>query len=187
MRKLSTRCALAAALFCGPFLALLIFPGLDAEAVELWTDVDGVLTADPRVVPGALPLPTLAYDELMELSHFGARVVHAPSVHPARSAGVPLLIRNTLRPEFPGTRVGRAAAEASPSRGPVRGLASIGRTAVIIGGLSTDERDATRRAVLDGFGLIAFASLLPIITVLGYGQLAQWVARRRTVREGAGR
>jgi aspartokinase/homoserine dehydrogenase 1 len=79
---------------------------LRVEAVEIWTDVDGVMSADPRIVPEAVPLEALSYDELMELSHFGAKVVHPPSVHPTRAAGVPLLIRNTLRPDAPGTLIG---------------------------------------------------------------------------------
>ena len=105
------------------YTAVLIGAALDAEAVEIWSDVDGVMSADPRVVPGAFSIPALSYDELMELAHFGARVVYPPAVHPARERGVPLVIRNTLNREFPGTRVVR---EAPPFEGhPVRGIASI--------------------------------------------------------------
>ncbi|MCA9751919.1 MAG: bifunctional aspartate kinase/homoserine dehydrogenase I, partial [Gemmatimonadetes bacterium] len=105
------------------YTASILGDALDAEAVELWTDVDGVLTADPRAVPAARALAALGYDELLELSHFGAKVVHPPSVHPTRRRGIPLLIKNTFHPEVPGTRV-----TADPPRGdetPIRGLASI--------------------------------------------------------------
>ncbi len=78
---------------------------LGAERVEIWTDVDGVLSADPRRVEAAFSLPRLSYDELLELSHFGAKVVYPPTVHPARKAAIPLLIKNTLNPTFPGTVV----------------------------------------------------------------------------------
>ncbi len=76
-----------------------------AEVIEIWTDVDGVLSADPRLVESARPISHLSYEELMELSHFGARVVYPPTVRPAREASVPLLIRNTLNPDFAGTRI----------------------------------------------------------------------------------
>ena len=93
------------------YTASLLGAALGAEAVELWTDVDGVMSADPRLVPSAHPIPRLSYQELMELSHFGAKVVFPPSVHPTRSAGVPLLIKNTFNPAFAGTRVEAAGAE----------------------------------------------------------------------------
>ena len=85
--------------------ASIVGVALGAEAVELWTDVDGVMSADPRLVPEARPIGRLRYDELMELSHFGAKVVYPPSVHPVRAAGIPLWIKNTFRPEAPGTLV----------------------------------------------------------------------------------
>lgn len=80
--------------------------GLDAESVEIWTDVDGVMTADPRVVSTARPHRRLTYDELFELSLWGAKVVHPKTVHPLRERGIVLSIRNTLAPTDPGTRVG---------------------------------------------------------------------------------
>ncbi|TVR63628.1 MAG: bifunctional aspartate kinase/homoserine dehydrogenase I [Gemmatimonadales bacterium] len=102
---------------------------LNAACVEIWTDVDGVMSADPRLVPSAFSLPEVTYAELMELTHFGAKVVYAPTVHPARAAGIPLLIRNTFRPEFPGTRV----VERTLTRNgglPVRGITSMRNTAL---------------------------------------------------------
>lgn len=103
--------------------AALVGAALEAAAVEIWTDVDGVMSADPRLVPDASSLPALTYDELLELSHFGATVIHPPAVRPVREAGIPLVIRNTLNPGFPGTRVAR---DAPPGRGhPVRAISSI--------------------------------------------------------------
>ncbi len=87
---------------------------LGAEEVEIWTDVDGVLTADPRSVPDAVPLRELIYDELEELSRFGARVMYPPAVQPVRDAGIPLRIRSTLAPLGHGTRVVRARAPGAP-------------------------------------------------------------------------
>lgn len=76
---------------------------LDAARVVIWTDVDGVLTADPRLVPEARLLPRLTYREAAELTYFGAKVLHFPAMIPAISAGIPIVIRNSFRPETGGT------------------------------------------------------------------------------------
>ena len=111
------------------YTAALVGAALDAEAVEIWTDVDGVMSADPRVVPTAFSLPMISYLELLELSHFGAKVVYPPTVHPARESSISLVIKNTLSPSFPGTWV---VEEASPREGhPVRGISSIPRVALL--------------------------------------------------------
>ena len=110
------------------YTASLLAAALAADALELWKDVDGVLSADPRLVPGAFPLAELSYAELMELSHFGAKVIHPPSLHPARRHGVPLRIRNVNRPDSPGTIVLERAA---PSPHPVRGISAIPRVTLL--------------------------------------------------------
>lgn len=111
------------------YTAALMGAALGADAIEIWTDVDGVMTADPRIVVDAYPLPALTYAELMELSHFGARVVYPPTIHPARDAGIPLVIRNTFNPDFPGTRVGSDVRQNGNM--PVRGIASIHEAALL--------------------------------------------------------
>ncbi len=110
------------------YTAALVGAALEASAVEIWTDVDGVMSADPRLVPDAFSIPALSYDELMELSHFGAKVVYPPTVHPARERSIPLVIRNTLNPAFAGTTVSNA-----PGANPydVRGIASVPRVALL--------------------------------------------------------
>ena len=85
--------------------ASLVGAALDAERIEIWTDVPGVMTADPRRVEDALPIPRLSYEEMLELSHFGAKVVYPPTVTPARRKAIPLLVRSTLDPEHPGTLI----------------------------------------------------------------------------------
>lgn len=110
------------------YTAVLVAAALGAELVEIWTDVDGVMSADPRLVPSAFSLECLSYEELMELSHFGAKVVYPPTVHPARSQSIPLVIRNTLNPEFPGTRI---LERTESSRYPIRGISSIHRVALM--------------------------------------------------------
>ncbi|HEX2210397.1 MAG TPA: bifunctional aspartate kinase/homoserine dehydrogenase I [Longimicrobium sp.] len=78
---------------------------LRADEIHIWTDVDGVMSANPRLVPEALVLESLSYREAMELAHFGARVVHPETMSPAVERGIPIYIRNTFRPEAPGTRI----------------------------------------------------------------------------------
>ena len=110
------------------YTASLLGAGLAAQAIEIWTDVDGVQSADPRRVEGAFSLHQLSYDELLELSHFGAKVVYPPTVHPARKAGIPLVIKNTLNPAFPGTVV---VEQGGSGEHTVRGISSISRVALL--------------------------------------------------------
>jgi aspartate kinase len=102
------------------YTAALLGAALDAEEVEIWTDVDGLMTADPRIVPGARTLAEATYDEAAELAYFGAKVLHPATVLPLVERGIPVRIKNSLRPDHPGTAVtGRAA----PGGG-VRSIAS---------------------------------------------------------------
>ncbi|HEX8294475.1 MAG TPA: bifunctional aspartate kinase/homoserine dehydrogenase I, partial [Pyrinomonadaceae bacterium] len=104
---------------------------LGAESVTIWTDVDGVLSADPRRVPDALVVPALSYAEAAELAYFGAKVIHPNTMSPAISGGIPIHIRNTFRPDAPGTTISGA----SPAASPVKGFASVeGMTLVNVEG-----------------------------------------------------
>lgn len=87
------------------YTAALLGNCLDADEVQIWTDVDGVLTADPRVVPSARTLPRLSYTEAAELSYFGARVLHPKTILPVVEKSIPLRISNTFRPTHPGTLI----------------------------------------------------------------------------------
>ncbi len=100
--------------FSGAIFAALF----DADELHIWTDVDGVLSADPRVVPEAVQLDTLSYDEACELAYFGAKVVHPQTMSPAIERGLPIIIRNTFHPEHPGTRI----TGTSVGSGPIKGL-----------------------------------------------------------------
>ena len=94
---------------------------LGASEIHIWTDVDGVMSANPSLVPEALLLEEMSYDEAMELAYFGAKVIHPSTMAPAVQRGLPIYIRNTFRPELPGTRI-----HAGPSSGfSVKGLATI--------------------------------------------------------------
>ncbi|MBO0360350.1 bifunctional aspartate kinase/homoserine dehydrogenase I [Hymenobacter sp. BT186] len=106
-----------------------IFAGaLAATQLEIWTDVSGMMTADPRLVTLARPIPRISYQEAMELSHFGAKVLYPPTIQPVMSQGIPLWIKNTFAPEDEGTLV-----EVSPpaNQDVVRGLSSISQLALL--------------------------------------------------------
>ena len=105
------------------YTAGLVGAVVSATEVEIWTDVDGVMSADPRLVANAFSLSSLSYEELIELSHFGAKVIHASAVHPARQLSIPVTIRNTLNPQHPGTRVTDSAVRREGY--PLRGISSI--------------------------------------------------------------
>ncbi len=110
------------------YTASLIGAGMRAEAIEIWTDVDGVLSADPASVKNVYVIPNLSYEEAMELSYFGAKVIHPYTMIPATRARIPILIKNTFRPEQPGTLI---AAEASPKKKLITGIASIEHMALV--------------------------------------------------------
>jgi len=82
---------------------------LKADRCEIWTDVDGVYSADPRQVASALLVNSLSYDEAIELSYFGAKVIHPKTIRPLAAEGIPCVIKNTLRPAAPGTLISEAS------------------------------------------------------------------------------
>lgn len=95
---------------------------LNVEAIEIWTDVDGILTADPRKVKNAFSLPSVTYEEAMELSHFGAKVIYPPTLLPALNKKIRIVIKNTFNPDFAGTLI--LEKERSP-KFTVKGISSI--------------------------------------------------------------
>ncbi len=109
------------------YTASLLAAGLDATAIEIWTDVNGVLTADPRRVKKAFTIPTMTYAEAMEMSHFGAKVIYPPTLMPALQRHIPLYIKNTFAPEFEGTKVSE---KGNPEGAAVRGISSINNVAL---------------------------------------------------------
>jgi len=101
---------------------------LDAKRLEIWTDVDGMLTADPEYVKNAFLIDEISYIEAMEISHFGSRVIFPPSVKPALEKGIPIFIRNTFNPKGKGTKI---TANAAACKYPIRGISSIGCAALV--------------------------------------------------------
>jgi aspartokinase/homoserine dehydrogenase 1 len=141
------------------YTATLLGAMLGAEVVEIWTDVDGVLTADPGAVPEATSVPEIGYEELLELAQFGAKVMCPPAVEPARQAGIPLRIRSTLDPKLPGTLVVRAPSP-DPYR-PVRGISAIRDVAMIrIEGLEAIGVTEASQRIFRALGVADVESLL---------------------------
>ncbi len=100
---------------------------LDAEEIHIWTDVDGVLSADPRLVPDAKVIDSLSYNEAMELAYFGAKVIHPQTMAPAVLKGIPIWIRNTFAPEKAGTLICAKPTSAIA----VKGITCIDRVALV--------------------------------------------------------
>lgn len=104
------------------YTAALFAAATGARELQIWTDVSGMYTANPRVVQQARPIPVLSYEEAMELSHFGAKVLYPPTIRPVLQAGIPLSIRNTFDPKAPGTRIEASANGAGRT---VRGISYV--------------------------------------------------------------
>ncbi len=116
------------------YTASIIAAALNASQLEIWTDVDGFMTADPRVIPTAYTISTLSYIEAMELCNFGAKVIYPPTIYPVCVKNIPIIVKNTFNPEGPGTVILNSHNEDGK---PIKGISSIGGTALItVTGLS---------------------------------------------------
>lgn len=125
------------------YTAAIIAAALNAEALEIWTDVDGFMTADPRVIPTAYTIPCLSYNEAMELCNFGAKVVYPPTIYPVCTKNIPIYVKNTFHPERAGSVITDSplphTADASGRKGTddigkeavIRGISSINKTSVV--------------------------------------------------------
>lgn len=101
---------------------------LDAEAIEIWTDVSGIMTADPRKVRKAFPVKHVTYEEAQEMSHFGAKVIYPPTMQPAMVRNIPIWIKNTFEPDADGTLI---SGEPDQTDLPIKGISSIGHVALV--------------------------------------------------------
>ncbi|HHB77654.1 MAG TPA: bifunctional aspartate kinase/homoserine dehydrogenase I [Saprospiraceae bacterium] len=110
------------------YSAALFGAALGADVIEIWTDVNGILTADPRAVRDAHTLSEVTYAEAMEMSHFGAKVIYPPTIQPALRASIPIYIRNTFNAEFEGTKI---SGSRQPTGNLITGMASIGNVVLL--------------------------------------------------------
>lgn len=110
------------------YSATIIGAASGADEVWIWTDVDGVLNADPRICPDAATLPEISFAEAIELAYYGAKVIHPKAAYPAMDAGFPVWIKNSFRPEAPGTKITHAA---SPINSPVKAVTCLTQATLI--------------------------------------------------------
>jgi len=110
------------------YTAAIFAAAVDATLVEIWTDVSGMMTADPRLVSNVKLIPHISYQEAMELSHFGAKVIYPPTIQPVMKKNIPVWIKNTFAPSDPGTVIEVAA---TPNGNSIRGISSIPRIALL--------------------------------------------------------
>jgi aspartate kinase len=101
------------------YSAAIIGASVDAEEIQIWTDVDGMLTADPRIMPGGYRVKSISFDEAAEMAYFGAKVLHPATVQPAIEKNIPVLILNSRRPDVEGTRITAVPVQ---SRNPVKSI-----------------------------------------------------------------
>ena len=110
------------------YTAAIIAAALDARILEIWTDVDGFMTADPKVISAAYTINELSYVEAMELCNFGAKVVYPPTIYPVCMKNIPILVKNTFNPEGRGTIIRQ---EVTADQKPIKGISSISGTTLI--------------------------------------------------------
>ena len=111
------------------YTASIIAAAMNAEVLEIWTDVDGFMTADPRVISSAYVINELSYVEAMELCNFGAKVVYPPTIYPACHHNIPIVIKNTFNPEAPGTIIEQEIKDEKAKA--IKGISSINDTSLI--------------------------------------------------------
>jgi bifunctional aspartokinase / homoserine dehydrogenase 1 len=110
------------------YTAAIVANGAKATSLEIWTDVNGMFTANPKIVKQAQPIDTISYQEAMELSHFGAKVLYPPTIQPVLKAGIPIWIRNTFDPEANGTLISN---NPDGNSNPIKGITHIDKIALL--------------------------------------------------------
>ena len=110
------------------YTAAILAGALNAELLEIWTDVSGMFTANPKIVKQAHPIETISYQEAMELSHFGAKVLYPPTIQPILKLNIPIVIKNTFEPEAAGTYI---SSERNENENPIKGISHIDNIALL--------------------------------------------------------
>jgi len=110
------------------YTASIFGAALEADVVEIWTDVDGLMTADPKKVRRAFSVDIASYEEAMELSHFGAKIIYSPTIQPVMKSRIPVRIKNTFKPEHPGTLIQK---KTGSGNGGIKGISSIDDIALV--------------------------------------------------------
>jgi aspartokinase/homoserine dehydrogenase 1 len=112
------------------YSASLFGAALGADEIEIWTDVDGIFTADPRLITGSRTIARMTFEEAQEMAYFGASIVHPQALQPASELAIPVIVRNTFNPEHPGTQISCSNGEGAHAP-PVRGMTAIDGVALV--------------------------------------------------------
>ncbi len=140
------------------YSATLVGAALDADEVWIWTDVDGVMSADPRLVPGARIIPEISYREAIELSFFGAKVLHPKTIQPVMKKGIPVWIKNSFNPQCPGTKIVAVPTDRTPG---VKALTSVSNADLVtISGKDTLSFPRLATRVFNGLHLEDVSTLM---------------------------
>ncbi len=110
------------------YTAAILAAALDSAQLEIWTDVNGMFTANPKIVKQSQPIETISYQEAMELSHFGAKVLYPPTIQPVLRRNIPILIKNTFEPEAAGTLI---TSKVTGNENPIKGISHIDKIALL--------------------------------------------------------
>lgn len=110
------------------YTASILGAALNASEIQIWTDVNGVMTGDPNKVPKAFPIQAMSYEEAMEMSHFGAKIIHPPTMQPAMDKNISIRIKNTFHPEFTGTIINNVPIQSAYS---IKGISSISKVSLL--------------------------------------------------------
>lgn len=131
------------------YTASLIAAALDAEVLQIWTDVDGFMTADPRIIPDAKVVPYMSFVESMDLCTFGAKVIYPPTIYPVFHKNIPIRILNTFHPEVEGTYIADSGDLADIQRNDIAGISSLKGTSLfsLRGAMAADIKTIHSRAV----------------------------------------
>ena len=153
------------------YTASILAAALNASILEIWTDVDGFMSADPRIIRTSYVIDELTYEEAMELCNFGAKVIYPPTVYPVCLKGIPILVKNTFNPEAPGTLI-RDKKDTKPSERVIKGISSIDNITLItlsatsmvgIIGVSGDDAEKACRVLSRTFAAeIASGAIHPV-------------------------
>ncbi|MEM6345070.1 MAG: bifunctional aspartate kinase/homoserine dehydrogenase I [Bacteroidota bacterium] len=155
------------------YTASIFAAATQASEIEIWTDVDGVLTADPRKVKQAFPVAEMTYEEAMEMSHFGAKVIYPPTIMPALQKNIPIRIKNSFNPDAAGTLISRNAKLDGHT---VKGIASVSDVSL----LSLDGSGIFSASVMAArlFGVLSRKEINPFLITQGSSQHSISLAMR---------
>ncbi|MCR5613989.1 bifunctional aspartate kinase/homoserine dehydrogenase I [Treponema sp.] len=143
------------------FSAAIIAAGLGSKKVQFWTDVDGIYTADPRVVKDAILVDDMTYEEAMELAFFGSKVLHPKTLAPLAAKGIEAWSLNSMAPQVRGTRIGKGPFESAVSFGPVRGISCLKKTSMIsVSGAGMKGRSGTASRIFEAVSRAGISILL---------------------------